>query len=330
MKKWSFWMGSLLVAVLVCMGGAAALAQQLSAPTGLAIAIEQSSDPMLPPTATLSWDEVTGAEGYRVYTKLLTTDGSGTEYEFVAETSETEYTFDSRFGVNSAAYAYRVTAFAGSEESEPSNVVSSACGRAWNEGDLSGYVGSGITQIVSSPALKVVVGETYEYDANALGEYSNTTPSGAIVYEIDGPEGMSINPSTGVVEWTPHTVGKYAVAIIARRLGVVEFDEQVWNVDVVANMTTGVAEGANNTSVVLQPNPASSVMNIRFASVAGQTTAVSIVDMAGQTVRELSVKTSDVETVLPLNVSSMAHGVYFLRITSASGATMVQSFTVVR
>lgn len=330
MKQWSFWIGSLLVAVLISMSSGIAMAQLLSAPQGLTIRIEHSSEPILPPTAILSWNAVAGAEGYRVYAKSLSTDNSDDVFEFVAETGETEYTLDNRFNINVAAYAYRVTAFIGDTESEASNVVSSACGRPWNDGDLGGYTGSGITQIVSNPALRVVVGEEYNYDANALGEYSNATPSGGIVYSVEGPEGMRINPATGVVEWTPTTVGKYSVAITARAQGVQESDQQMWTVEVVAEMATSVAEDANNTTLTLQPNPASSLLNIRFASVAGQTAKVAVVDMSGYTIREFSVTTNDGETLVPLHVSAMANGIYMLRITPATGATVVKPFTIVR
>lgn len=327
MKKLSFWTSSIIVAVLLCISGAGAFAQGLAAPQNLMIRIIVPENPTDLTGAVLSWDAVTDAEGYRVYVRSVSND---TDFEFIGETQETEYTLDQRFDVNSAAYAYRVTAFAGDDESEPSNVVSSACGRPWNEGDIGSYVGSGITRIVSSPTLKVAVGQGYNYDANAIGEYSKATPSGSINYSISGPEGMRINPTTGVVQWVPNTVGKYTVVITVRAVGVAEFDQQMWNLDVVSEMTTDITDNTVMPHMVLSPNPASSSMSLRFPSTAGENVVVAITDLSGQKVQEISVRTNAIETVLPLNVGTMANGLYLLRITSASGATTTKSFTVAR
>lgn len=327
MKKLSFWTSSIIIAVLMCMSSTGAFSQILGAPQNLAVRIIIPDNPTGLEGAVLSWDAVDNADGYRVYARSVS---NSSDFELIGQTEETEYTLDQRFEISSAAYAYRVTALLGESESEPSNVVSTACGRPWNEGDIGHYVGSGITRIISNPVLRIAMGQEYSYDANAVGEYSNATPSGGIDYSIDGPEGMHINPTNGVVQWTPTTVGRYTVVVTARSTGTQEFDQQMWSLEVVAEMTTDVTDDQLMPRIVLSPNPASSSMFLRFPSTPGQNVVVSVSGMSGQKIHEVAVQTNAVETIVPLNVTSMANGLYLLRITSASGATLTKSFTVAR
>src|SRR5690606_6037419 len=53
--------------------------------------------------------------------------------------------------------------------------------------------------ITTEPVLVATVGEDYEYDANAID------PDGEIVtFELfAGPAGMSIDPQTGLIPWSP-------------------------------------------------------------------------------------------------------------------------------
>lgn len=67
-------------------------------------------------------------------------------------------------------------------------------------------------QITSTPLLEVTTGEPYTYDANATGfpapTFSLTT----------GPTGMTINSTTGLVQWTPGQAGDEDVVIQARNV----------------------------------------------------------------------------------------------------------------
>ena len=57
---------------------------------------------------------------------------------------------------------------------------------------------------------QLVIGYSYSFDCNAFGF---PVPE----YTLDGePAGMVIDPATGVIEWTPDTVGSYSVTVTAR------------------------------------------------------------------------------------------------------------------
>ncbi len=64
-------------------------------------------------------------------------------------------------------------------------------------------------QIVSTAVTSALAGQPYTYDVNATG-------SPAPTYSLAvWPEGMVINSSTGLIEWTPAAVGTYPVTVWA-------------------------------------------------------------------------------------------------------------------
>ncbi|UCH82621.1 MAG: putative Ig domain-containing protein [Candidatus Latescibacterota bacterium] len=63
--------------------------------------------------------------------------------------------------------------------------------------------------ITSSPVTEGTVGEPYTYDVDATGF---PAPTYALLTQ---PAGMTINPTTGVIDWTPAATGDYAVQVRA-------------------------------------------------------------------------------------------------------------------
>ena len=63
--------------------------------------------------------------------------------------------------------------------------------------------------ITSSPVVEGTVGSLYVYDVEATG---NPAPTFSLT---TSPTGMTINSTTGVIEWTPTTEGDYAVTVEA-------------------------------------------------------------------------------------------------------------------
>ena len=67
-------------------------------------------------------------------------------------------------------------------------------------------------RINSTPPTKATVGVPFNYTVTADG----LTP---IVYALStGPEGMSVDPETGVVTWTPEDEGTESATITATNL----------------------------------------------------------------------------------------------------------------
>ena len=87
----------------------------------------------------------------------------------------------------------------------------------------------------SSPALIAVVNAPYSYDANAAGF---PTPT----YALDVfPVGMSIDPITGIISWTPTAIGPANVTVRAAN-GIAPDATQSFTVSVnpTSNSTCGV------------------------------------------------------------------------------------------
>lgn len=73
-------------------------------------------------------------------------------------------------------------------------------------------VGDKIVKFTTEPRRTGEAGVAYRYEAKAT-----TNTDGAIVYSLaHGPEGMTINASTGLVEWATPRAGRYEVKIIAK------------------------------------------------------------------------------------------------------------------
>ncbi len=82
--------------------------------------------------------------------------------------------------------------------------------------------------ITSTPLTSAVTGQPYTYDVNATGVPSPT-------YSLLGtpPSGMSINTSTGVIQWTPTAAGPFSVTVEASNASGV--DTQSFTVNVVSS-----------------------------------------------------------------------------------------------
>jgi hypothetical protein len=63
--------------------------------------------------------------------------------------------------------------------------------------------------ITSTPVLNGTVGQLYQYDVNATG---NPTPDYTL---LTFPSGMTINPTTGLIQWTPSSTGNFNVTVEA-------------------------------------------------------------------------------------------------------------------
>lgn len=95
-------------------------------------------------------------------------------------------------------------------------------------------------QITSSPILTAPTGQLYTYDVEATG---NPAPTFSLT---TNPAGMTINPSTGVIQWTPGATGDEDVVVEARNVN------EPWGVDTQA-FTISVS--LNNAPVITSTAP---------------------------------------------------------------------------
>jgi hypothetical protein len=112
-------------------------------------------------------------------------------------------------------------------------------------------------QFTSTPIRTAVVGQSYQYTAQARG---NTT-TGTVTYALENaPYGMTIDKSTGEVNWTPTTAGTVTVTIKASvmELGAIFTGTQTFSITVtgqqnnhqVSGRTTRASDGSGVTAMI--------------------------------------------------------------------------------
>ena len=96
--------------------------------------------------------------------------------------------------------------------------------------------------ITSTPNTSAVVGLAYSYDADNTVNVTGTAP---ITFTFTGPLGFNVNPSSGVVSWTPTSTGSFPVSITATNAQ--GFDTQNFTIIVGTYAARINAGGANFT-----------------------------------------------------------------------------------
>ena len=142
---------------------------------------------------------------YRVYR-----NGNGdSAFTMIGTAPEPE--FDDTLVASNARYGYYVTAlYSGSFESVPSNMIDVVTTSVGDSSEDSSNAGLRFT---SHPGMVAQLQELFTYQPVV-----ETEPAGLTVcFELHhGPDGMTMNPSTGAINWTPGSLGVYEVEIRAR------------------------------------------------------------------------------------------------------------------
>ena len=94
------------------------------------------------------------------------------------------------------------------------------------------------------------------------------------------------------------------------------------NINITANSTTGIANVSSNSGIVVYPNPAHNTIN--FTGI-DNASAVSVCDMIGQTVIAEQ-KTGSSQAVQTMDISSLANGVYLMKISTLDGQVKIIRF----
>ena len=314
-----------VLALLTCEG---AIAQRggPSAPAGLTIEILNPDNGFFNGYgAQLKWQASPPREevrAYNLYVKSIQDWGSG-EGEFslfkTVETNQTTIT-TADLEIGSKAYAYYVTAVSQSGESEPSNAVSSACGRPWNEGDLGQYNGSGNGEIITDPEQNAYVGEEYTYDVGTFAEYS--TEHKAVYTLSRAPEGMQIEENTGKIRWIPEQEGRYTIVVDVSVPSLNEKARQIWEVEVVGKVASVNDRAQLSATLQLFPNPTAKQVTLQFKASAGEE-LVQIIDSRGSIVESRVVETTEGTNSLSFDVSSLSAGSYLIAVGGTnSGVTI--------
>jgi hypothetical protein len=305
-------------------------AGEIIPPTNLRVAVavdESSGSPLY--TATFEWKAASSflgrIHGYRLYAKQLGDQSKG-EFVLLASSAETKLTVTQNdIDICCTAHSFRITAFIDLDESDPSNVVSTVCGRDFNDGDFEKYVGNGATRFVTTPPTKAQIGEPYRYDAGVATEVGSSDHSNLEYSLMNGPAGMAVDARSGVVTWVPDTPGSWFVTVRAALNDGTSSDQQSWRLDV-AGSVAGVPNPEAGWSVRLYPNPATASMTVTVPELE-HAREVAFVDMRGRTWYSHSIDVGDWSREIDL--SGFPAGVYILRLQGERGVRMLP-FTVVK
>lgn len=279
-------------------------------------------------SAVFKWKAPRGAnsigsrvDGYRLYARDLMMEGS--EFIEVKRSTETSVTLTTEVNICCSAYTFYVKAYNEDGASDESNRVSTVCGRDYNDGDFNDYLGTGESEIVSNPPQKAELGEEYEYDPMVLNDIRNG--AGEVTFSlVKGPSGMTIDPATGVVSWTPRETGLYNVQISAKLEGTSQVHDQMWGVQVSASASS-VPMFINGSSSIF-PNPAVNDLTIKLLP-SLSATELRVCDMLGRKVLDASANAG--EESVRLDLRSLGAGAYFVHIKNASEERVIP-FNVVR
>lgn len=160
--------------------------------------------------AKIRWKvQQNGAEikGFKIYYAKGNTDNL-LKFELLDSISRTDTNLhkdDDNFHwifehVGKGVFSFYITAFNQNGESEPSDIVNQTIGEPVVD-----------IKFHSTPDTDGTVGENYTYTAIA-----NASNLGLIKYDLEkSPVGMTINESSGEINWIPHEKGKYSVIVKA-------------------------------------------------------------------------------------------------------------------
>lgn len=148
----------------------------------------------------LKWEMPTTPNPTVLYFNVYRQGPNDTSFQLIANLRKMGYK-DFAVAPNQT-YSYYVVAYNNSSISDPSEIVTittpPAIDRVW---------------FTTEPVRYVTLGSEYLYDANAV----SNQPNASITYSlVTGPEGINVDSSSGIVTWTPTSVGYFYVKIKAQ------------------------------------------------------------------------------------------------------------------
>lgn len=150
-------------------------------------------------------------------------------------------------------------------------------------------------------------GGTYQIETSMNIAINCDTAGSSIYYTLDGNAPDS--NSTLYTDSITLSIGTTIVKAIAYKTGMLPSEIAT----ATYNLTTGINEN-NNLTIILYPNPTSSIVNIELPSL--NNAQIELLSMDGQLILSSTVT----ENVITLNLSQYSDGIYFIRILTGDGS----------
>ena len=189
-------------------------------------------------------------------------------------------------------------------------------------GAPAGYYGPLVSSLYNFNTLPEYIGSPpLVYDAVARGIYPSpagatgslpTTLTGGVQYKYDFPA-ITLDAS-----WNTANM-KAVLMLINAANGTVLNTENVVLGGTAGTAVNEVAAAVNQFEVY--PNPATEIVNAKFTLTDASSVTVELLDLTGKTVKTIANQDMTVGThQVPVNVSSLAAGVYMVKITTDKGS----------
>lgn len=149
------------------------------------------------------------------------------------------------------------------------------------------------------------------YGDNLCGATDSVIIGGSYTYYVAPEEGYYVQEIkiNGVVEYTSPDSLSAEITVPLENISAATTIEATYNQ---SPSSVGIDPMAAGVSVHMQPNPATTNVQLSISGVTGMVN-LAIIDMSGRVISSRNVDASDVQNI---NVSSLAKGAYFVRITN--------------
>ena len=256
-------------------------------------------------SALVSWDNFVTADTFRIRYAVNGT----TNYQYIDQPGSSGNSVIISGLLPSTTYQYRISSIctgASSGYSFPSTFTTS-----------SGAVACGIPYGLSNTPLNntsATVSWTPLVTADSfLVRYSIFGTTNYMWKKILGTPGVTSTTLTGL---TPNTVYQWQIRPICN--GVPAGPYSVSDMITIPPSPVRMSASINSNEFLVYPNPATQLINIRFAAEQSVTTRVQLVDLTGRIVRNQEFTAVAGENLLTIDMNDLARGIYTLIVDSGN------------
>lgn len=215
-------------------------------------------------------------------------------------------------------FSFYVTAFNADGESQPGTIVT----RTVRKLDIP--LGTALSDSIGftlqpTPAeLETKIGEEILVDLKPRNFSTKQMQFSLLL----NPEGMTIDPATGVVRWVPQEEGNFPFVVRASYVDNPDVGNILDSKITVVEGTSGLEDETRSTEVLLYPNPTTSLLRVMFPSTNIEQ-RLSLWNISGVEILEAGLESG--ASVYVLDTAPYPNGSYFLRI---SGGDHVRTLPV--
>jgi hypothetical protein len=133
-------------------------------------------------------------------------------------------------------------------------------------------------------------------------------------FNIRIPYYLGIAPDSAIIALSSSKAGAGAVAGSYLYIDTLQFTGSVPTGTI--TLGSNAVAGVKSPEVSVFPNPAKGIVNISFTGSTASVVSIAVSDLNGRIVKETSVKAAETKEAIPVDISGLTQGVYFIRVTT--------------